>query len=76
MKDNWIDVNIKLPPKFTHVLIITNISIKTDYAFYAIDDWLYFTNQENFWLKTQPHIKVISWMLPPKIEDYYESEGK
>lgn len=71
MEDNWIKVEDKLPEEFTHVLVWANISIDAGYAYYAIGNWLYFTNQENFWLSKQPHIKVTHWQPlpnPPKIK--------
>lgn len=62
----WVPVNDRLPKPISTVLIWTNISIEPTLAFYINNDWLYFSNHENFWLKNQPHIEVIAWMPLPQ----------
>lgn len=65
-KQKWISVNDRLPENISHVLIFSNVSVKTGYAYYINNDWLYLTNQENFWISKQPHIEITHWMPLPE----------
>lgn len=63
----WVKVEegCKMPEPFSHVLVWTSVCLKPSFAYYAGKDWLYFTNQENFWLSKQPHIELIAWQPLP-----------
>ena len=70
--DKWIDPNEMLPEPISTVLIWTNISVYATLGYYIDNDWLFFSNSENFWLSKQPHIKVIAWQpLPERPSDDY-----
>lgn len=64
-ESKWVSVDDRLPKNFEQVLVWTTVCTTASYAYYAQNDWLYFTNSENFWLKTQPHIKVLFWQPLP-----------
>lgn len=67
MKSKWIDVEYRLPESFSVVLIFTTVCMFPTLGYYAGKDWLYFSVHENFWLKNQPHIKVLCWQPLPEI---------
>lgn len=61
----WISVKDKMPKPISIVLIWTTISAEPTLGYY-VNDWLYFTPNGNFWIKEEPHIKVLYWMELPK----------
>jgi hypothetical protein len=61
----WISTKEKLPDPVSTVLIWTNISTEPTLGYYA-NDWLFFSNNGNFWLKDEDHIEVQYWMELPK----------
>lgn len=65
LEREWISVDERKPDNISTVLIWTNISINPTLGYYVSDDWLYFSHHDNFWLKTEKHIKVVKWMPLP-----------
>jgi hypothetical protein len=65
LEREWISVEKRKPDNISTVLIWTNISINPTLGYYVSDDWLYFSHHDNFWLKTEKHIKVVKWMPLP-----------
>lgn len=65
-EQKWISVNDRMPDDISVVSVWSTTSHHATIAHYYNGDWLYCAiNEECFWLKTQPHIKILFWQPLP-----------